>query len=67
MTTGTTTITIHCPFHGDIETITIPSAYIETGFKGEVQCKPKSPRDEVAVALRIEIVRGDVLSVERVR
>ena len=42
MTSATTNITIHCPVHGDIEIITIPQGYIESEFKGEVRCNPRT-------------------------
>ncbi len=56
--------TVHCPFHGDIEDIEVPGYYVENGFKGQVRCNPK--KGDSTARLRIEIVGGQVISVEQV-
>jgi hypothetical protein len=50
---------ISCPWHGKVETLELPDSY--TNFKGEVQC---GAGDE-SLPIRIEIVEGQIVSVER--
>ncbi|MBA7702350.1 hypothetical protein ES703_111114 [subsurface metagenome] len=50
---------ILCPYHGKIETLELPDSYAQ--FKGEVRC---GAGDE-SLPIKIEIVRGQIISVER--
>ena len=50
---------ILCPYHGKIETLELPDSY--TQFKGEVRCGT----GDDSLPIKIEIVRGQIISVER--
>ena len=50
---------ILCPHHGKIETLELPDSC--TQFKGEVRC---GAGDE-SLSIKIEVVRGQIISVER--
>ena len=57
-------LTIHCPHHGDTETIEVPVAYADSGFKGDARCNPNDSEDS-SWPIKIEIVKGQLVSVER--
>lgn len=52
---------ISCPHHGKVETLELPDSYTKVVFRGEVRCG--DPEDSRPI--KIEIVRGDIIKVER--
>ena len=57
-------LTLHCPSHGDIETIEVPDHYAGNNFQGEVRCNPNNKTDK-SLPLKIRMYGSDVVSVER--
>ena len=55
---------ISCPYHGKLETIEVPDAYVESGFVGEVRCGGGDGDDSGII--KIEIARGKITKLERI-
>jgi len=56
-------IEIHCPVHGETEILDLPDGY-ET-FEGEVKCPVPLRTGSSGANLKIKILAGTLLSVER--
>lgn len=54
-------IEIQCPHHGEPESLELPDSY--ESFEGEVRCSPRE--GEATRVLKIKLVRGGLVSVER--
>lgn len=54
-------IEIHCPHHGETESLELPDSYKH--FDGEVRCSP--PEGETSHIIKIGLVRGSLVSAER--
>ena len=60
----TMTIEIQCPVHGALESIELPNSY--ENFEGEIVC-PTPGVGGRKVHLRVKLVAGNLMSVERAR
>jgi len=56
-------IEIHCPVHGEKETLDLPDSY--ENFEGQVTCPVPVGNRSQGAALKIKIVDGKLVSLER--
>ncbi len=56
---------ISCPYHGNMETIELPDSY-DDNYEGEVPYS-RSQVGSVPLRLKVKIVNGKIVSLERAR